>query len=299
MKKIFTFVFLLSAVVTFAHNGIISVEKSSKLNTTVKNDNVILPECWESMTQVAIYNWQNAEEEPTGWIFGTNAVGDKAVGQVFTNESTTMIEGAYFWIGSLAEDVGTENVVFSINEFADDAIGDIISSVTLPANELEAYMEEGQTPSDYTNAMYVEFDSPVEVTADFALVVDFSAVPYAAHGDGLGMVSNLLTDFACMAGQAYIMDTDDVWNVSTAVNEGLTSVIGMFPVEAGTADNYMVTFRVNMVDAITDHGFDPAEHNVFVTGDFADWTEPGQEGSVELTQESPAKEDVVILEEGF
>ncbi|TVQ17387.1 MAG: T9SS C-terminal target domain-containing protein [Bacteroidetes bacterium] len=58
----------------------------------------------------------------------------------------------------------------------------------------------------------------------------------------------------------------------------------------------MVTFRVNMAPAVAD-GFDAAVHNVFVTGTFTGWAEPGTEGSVELTLEAPAKEEHTFYED--
>ncbi|TVQ12116.1 MAG: hypothetical protein EA361_11590, partial [Bacteroidetes bacterium] len=254
MKKIFTFILVLFTVVSFAHNGGISLEKSSTLSTSQKSDGVILPECWENLTQIAYYRWTDADQNPLGWILGTNTYNDAAVAQVFVNNETLSIEGAYFWIAVVGP--GTGDIVFSINEIAGGSIGDVIASVSMPLAEVTAYMEEGLTPADFTNSMYVEFENLVEVTSDFALVVDFSAVVYSVHGDGVAIVSNHLTQ-PCNAGQVFIQDSDGDWSVTTAVNAALTMVAGMFPVavEPIPGDDFMVTFRVNMAPAVAD-GFD-------------------------------------------
>lgn len=298
MKKIFTIFLMLFTVVTFAHNGEISLEKSSALNNSQKSENVILPQCWDALTQVAFYRWTDADQNPLGWILGTNSYGDAAVAQVFENDATLTLAGAHFWIAVVGP--GSGDIIFSINEMADGSIGNVISSVTMPLSEVVAYMTDEVAPADYANSMYVEFENMVEVTSDFALVVDYSAVTYSAHGDGIAIVSNNLSE-PCEAGHVFIQDGDGVWNVSTDVNAALKFVSGMFPVIGQPSENHMVTFRVNMVEAVVAHDFDPAVHNVFVTGNFLDpeWPEPGTEGSVELTLEAPTKEDVVILEEGF
>lgn len=138
-------------------------------------------------------------------------------------------------------------------------------------------------------------DSPVTIDASLELWVS-SQVDDA--GDGL-FSSGMDTTIDDAVGYGNMVNLGTGWDILT----DLADIPGVFSLQAfvepaSPDENYMVTFRVNMSPALLD-GFDPAEHNVVVTGDFAGWTEPGQEGSVELTQESPAKEDVVILEEGF
>ncbi|MFN3555795.1 MAG: fasciclin domain-containing protein [Bacteroidales bacterium] len=228
MKRIFTFLLVLTTAISFAQRaGEVALEKSVELNVAPKNEQVILPQCWSTLTQVAFYRWTDANNNPIGWILGNNSFGDAAVAQAFVNENTIQVKGAYFWIAQIG--TGSQNIVFSINEFSNGAPGAVIASVTKPLNEVVAYMETGVTPANYVNAMYVEFDAPVEITSDFALVVDFSAVPYTAHGDGVVIVSNHLSQ-PCNAGQVFIKDSDGDWSVSTAVNAALTMVSGMFPV---------------------------------------------------------------------
>lgn len=76
----------------------------------------------------------------------------------------------------------------------------------------------------------------------------------------------------------------------TVVKPGFISVTGNFSVEnapvtipvhmQNDTQMYTVTFNLNMIYAPP--GFDPNEHTIYLTGDLNDWTEPGQEGSIEL-----------------
>lgn len=66
----------------------------------------------------------------------------------------------------------------------------------------------------------------------------------------------------------------------------------------GGDEGFTVTFNVNMGEA---EGFDPDAHEVWVTGNFTGWTEPQEEGSVQMTMVAPAKDgdEVVLIEENF
>lgn len=53
---------------------------------------------------------------------------------------------------------------------------------------------------------------------------------------------------------------------------------------------HTVTFNVNMETA---EGFDPGEHNVFLTGSFTGWAEPGTAGSIEMSLVEKAGEGII------
>ncbi len=58
-------------------------------------------------------------------------------------------------------------------------------------------------------------------------------------------------------------------------------------------EGHEVTFFVDMEDV---EGFDPHEHSVFVTGNFADWADPGTESSLELEWVDNTKSEIIFYE---
>lgn len=131
----------------------------------------------------------------------------------------------------------------------------------------------------------VMLDEPVAIDASLELWI---ATEIDDAGDGL--FSSGMDTSVDAIGFGNMVNLGTGWDILT----DLADIPGVFALQAYVepaepSDNYMVTFRVNMGPAVAD-GFDPETHNVVVTGDFAGWTEPGQEGSVEMTMEAPAKD---------
>ncbi len=138
-------------------------------------------------------------------------------------------------------------------------------------------------------------DEPVAIDASLELWI---ASEIDDAGDGF--FSSGMDTSVDAIGFGNMVNLGTGWDILT----DLAEIPGVFALQAFVepavpAETYMVTFRVDMAPAVAEAGFDPAVNNVFVTGSFTDWVEPGQEGSVEMTLETPAKEDIVILEEGF
>ena len=299
MKKTFTFfvAFFLLAAAGYAQKGgeidlprqlegrvVLARDQSSPKETVI-----LLPGLWEQVTQVGLYQWTN-NSVPVGWIFGNNAYGAVGAGSKFTVEAPKEVVGAYFWFGSVAE--GDEDIVIGIYGFADDAVGELIASVTVNLADITELVATGAEPGDYVDAFYVAFDTPVEVEGDFFMGFDASAVTYTAHGDGLGLVSSTQGGGGG-ASHGYILHINDGWEPATAWNAALVFDLAIFPVVP--AEGFDVTFNVDMTAV---EGFDPATHNVWLTGSMTGWAQPGTEGSVEMTRVTP-KEAEVVFEEHF
>ncbi|MBS4013423.1 MAG: choice-of-anchor J domain-containing protein [Bacteroidetes bacterium] len=299
MKKIFTLLLVFVAAITFAQRGAeISLQQEfDSQNTTVqiksadKENEVILPGNWAQVTTVGTYRWMNGDT-PMGWIFGNNGYGAVGAGAKFNATTPYQIVGAYFWFGAAA--AGASEITFSVYEFASDAVGDVIASKTLTLDDLWALPTSGASPSAYEDAFYFEFDAPVSVSGMYFLGFDASGVTWGAHGDGVGLGSNTIGSGGGGAGIAYILHTDDGWEPATAWNAALNLDLGIFPVVTyGPSDYHELTLIVNMTGAVAagDVTFDPAVHDVYVSGTFAGWAQPGSDEAFKL-------EPVVVAKEG-
>lgn len=295
MKKIFTMFLVLTAVVGFAQRGTefssppeLTGKVVSYVENTDKDTQVLLPGNWASVNQVGTYRWGTAEA-PLGWIFGNNSYGGIGAGAKFSVTGTIEVVGAYFWLSSAA--TADYDVVFGVYEFAAGAVGNLVASVTVARADLVVYATgTGITPSMYTNAFYVTFDTPVEVTGDFFLGFNAGDATYTTHGDGVALASAIIGQGGGGAGIAYILHTTDGWEPATDWNAGLDIDIGIFAVvqdPGGSGDGFTVTFNVDMNDV---DGFDPATDEVWVTGNFAGWSEPGLGNSVQMSLASAAKD---------
>ncbi len=295
MKKIFTLLLVIAFSVSFAQMGNIHLETKSGVSHATKDANgeILMPGDWATATQVGTYRWVDSEDDSIhlGWIFGNNTYGHQGSAMSFEVDAEMDIFGAYIWFG--AAEPGDGDIHFRVMAF-DGSIGDEIGSVSVPLDDIDELVTgEDVTPDMYDQAMYVEFDSPIVVDGDFAFVVDYGDVTWTAHGDGVGLASTVGTG----AGEAWIMDETGTWVMATEINPGLTFDVGIFPHVADDngedPDGYEVTFFADMEEA---EGFDPHEHRVFVTGNFADWAEPGTEGSLELEWVGKSRSDIIMYE---
>ena len=302
MKRIFTILLVLCATLSFAQKGsTLSIQEHFDSKAVVTHNNkavteaeVMLPGDWANVTEVAMYRWTN-DGNPMGWVFGNNTYGAYGAGVHFTTEEEVEIVGAYFWVGQIGS--GNADIKFCVYEFAEGAVGEEIACKTVALDQIQALTPTGATPSNYTNAFYVEFDEPVLVSGDFFVGVDASAVTFAAHGDGVGLVSGKIDAGGGGTGTAYIVDTTDGWTLASEWNEAVDLDLGIFPMvqEPSGSDAYSVIFNVDMTGV---EGFDPATDKVYLTGSFTGWTEPGEDGSIEMTRVT-SKEQAVYYEEGF
>ncbi len=293
MKKLFTIILVLAVFASFGQRtGIqadrmlsvpsIGLEKDAHLDT-------ILPGNWASATGAVTYTW-----EDMGYIFGTNGYDDAGYGQRFDVDEPYEIVKAIFWIGAKAGTTG--DVVFTIWDYSGSAPGDVLGSVTVSMADITA-------AENFADALVVEFDEPIMVTGNYLLGADISGLDAWADGSyGLGNVSSN-EDNGTQLGYAYVLEGTS-W--VPVLNYDVDVDIAIFPLvqSAGPSETYTVTFTVDMTGAIAPGGddpdvtFDPELHNVFVTGDFRDWAQPGSEGSLQLAPVA-GKSRATILEEGF
>ena len=305
MRKLFTFFVALVVMTTvgFAQKGG-QINLPSELEGKVslfqdraadKDTEILLPGLWDQVTQVGMYQWTDADDNPLGWIYGNNSNGGVGAGSKFNVATAKEVVGAYFWFGSVAD--ADADIVFGIYEFADEAVGDLIASVTVNLADITELPTTGLTPGDYVDAYYVTFDTPVAVQGDFFVGFDASDVTYTAHGDGLGLVSSHQSGGGG-AGHGYILHNVDGWELASVWNAALNFDLAVFPEvqDPGSAEGYTVTFNVDMNNA---EGFDPATHSVWVTGNFTGWAEPGTEGSVEMTLVGSKDTPPFTLSESF
>jgi hypothetical protein len=289
MKKIFTIVLVLSVFGSFGQRSgfhyenlipvpAIGMEKTNGLDT-------LLPGNWETATDATTYIWSD-EGVSLGYIFGTNDYGDLAYGQRFDVTEPYEIVRAIFWIGARLGTTG--NVIFTIWDFSGSAPGDVIASVTVPFIDVT-------DSEDFEGAFVVEFDAPVLVSGNYLIGVDLSEMDdFVLDAYGLGNVSST-EDNGTELGYAYVLEGTQ-W--VPVLNYDVDVDIAIFPIVQypDPVETFSVTFNVDMGGAT---GFDPEVHEVWLTGNFTGWTEPGQEGSVQLSPVPPTKSEEPILFEIF
>ncbi|MFO7873393.1 MAG: T9SS type A sorting domain-containing protein [Bacteroidales bacterium] len=279
---------------SFAQVGNISLEAKSGVSHTTKDENseVLMPGDWASANQVGTYQWVDEDENPIGWIFGNNTYGHQGGAMPFEVDEEMNIIGAYVWFGAVASEGG--DIHFRVMAY-DGSIGDEIGSVSVPIEDIvELATGEDVTPDMYDQSMYVEFEDPVAVDGEFAFVVDYGDIEWSSHGDGVGLTCTVGSG----AGEAMVMDENDDWLMATDLNAALVFDLGIFPhVEPadggnGDEDMHTVTLNVDMTDAVAvgDVAFDPDNHDVWVTGTFADWAEPGENPDFQMEPANVAKD---------
>ena len=179
---------------------------------------LLSPGNWENASAAFVYSWSDDNIEHPGYIFGTNAYGDEAYGQVFDVDGNFSISGAFFWIGARNGSAG--DVVFTIWDFDGENPGEVLGSKTIPLGEVEATEQLG-------DAMWVEFDQPVEVSGSFMIGADLSDLDDYVHEEyGLGHVSSEDGDGA-EAALAWIREAEDGW--VPVLTYGMDVDIAIFP----------------------------------------------------------------------
>jgi len=300
MKKIFTLLLVLIAAIGFAQKGaVISLPQELTGKVVVQdkaayNDTqTLLPGNWASVNQVGTYRWTDGQTPPTflGWIFGNNSYGAIGAGVKFNVPAEKEVVGAYFWFGAVG--AGDDDIVLGVYQFSAGLPGALIGSVTISLEDITAFATGGETPpgpNDYTNAFYVTFDTPILVNGDFFVGFDAGDVTWAEHGDGLGLASGVVNQGGGGAGIAYILHDEDGWEPATVWNAVLDLDLAIFPVvqDPGSGgDGFTVTFNVDLTGV---EGFDPADHEVWIAGNFLGWNEPGTGNSVQMQLVAPSKD---------
>ena len=235
-----------------------------------KNAFLIYPGNWDNAQGAATYYWVDGDVNK-GFIFGTNSFGDDAYGQIFRIDNSYIIHGAYYWIGERDGDEG--EVVFKVWNFSNGSTASVLGSKTIHMADIEK--------SEYSDeAFWVEFDEPIIVNSDFLIGADISDLdPFEEDVYGIGNVSTLNGDGAGAA-LALILE-DDQWR--PVLDYDMDVDIAIFPlVEYAVLS--AVTFNVDMSDAVAvgDVEFDPELHEVYITGDFTNWTIPGDNEAYKL-----------------
>ncbi len=179
---------------------------------------LLSPGNWDNASAAFVYSWSDDQIEHPGYIFGTNAYGDDAYAQVFDVDGNFSISGAFFWIGARH---GTEgDVVFTIWDFDGENPGDVLGSRTIPMGEVEATEELG-------DAMWVEFEEPVEVSGHFMIGADLADLDDYVHEEyGLGHVSSQDGDGE-EAALAWVREAEDGW--VPVLEFGMDVDIAIFP----------------------------------------------------------------------
>jgi len=144
----------------------------------------------------------------------------------------------------------------------------------------------------------VELPEPYAIDTDFQLWIGWDV---GDSGDGHFPAGNDgTTDHDGYANMIKMGDDPFVPITDLAEIDGMWSIQAFVaPADDDNGDDpetHEVTFNVDMATA---EGFDPDEHGVFVTGNFADWAEPGTEGSLELEWAGKARTVETIMYENF
>ena len=144
-----------------------------------------------------------------------------------------------------------------------------------------------------------------EIELEDAYEIDASEdLWYGIHIDTQGGFPAGCDDGPEVGGKGNMMIWQGDWVELTDLNDELTYNwnLGAYVLTGDDDENgddpetYEITFNVDMSTA---EGFDPDAHSVFVTGSFADWAEPGTEGSLELEWAGKARTAETIMYENF
>jgi parallel beta-helix repeat protein len=157
------------------------VQYESKFEPTLQRDSfwIEYPGNWLNSSGAVIYQINEGN-----YIIGTNTFGDLAKAQHFVVNKPYFIHGAFFWIGALNGNAG--QVHFDIWDYESKPAA-LIQRKTISVAQLNSMM----LPADPT---YIEFDTPVKVTKDYAIGIDLSDIGNTT----LGLVSSRNGDGAML-----------------------------------------------------------------------------------------------------
>ena len=260
---------------------------AESINDLKDNDDLffLYPGNWENAEAAATYVWEDGDVN-MGYMFGTNTYEDDAYGQVFRTDYSYIIHGAFFWIGERYGEHG--DVVFTVWNYSNGSVGSALVSKTISLADIIA-------SELFDEAFWVEFDQPVLVTSDFLIGADVSRLDsFEEDVYGFGNVSSLDGDGAG-AGLALILE-DGSWRPVLDYNMDVD--IAIFPlVEEAVLKS--VTFNVDMNEALIDGDFDPEQHDVYISGSFANWTTPGEAEAYKLSPTDAKNEKELVYTVAF
>jgi len=141
--------------------GDVRISGSAEFNNGGVRGQTLFPGNWLNASTTLVYINQGG-----GYINGTNNYGDLSKGEKFIVDKPYYIVGAFYIIGVLDGDQGAVN--FNIWDFSGGE-KNVIASKTLSV----PYIKQNMPPD---NQFYVEFDSPVLVTNDYLIGVEFSDI---------------------------------------------------------------------------------------------------------------------------
>jgi hypothetical protein len=201
-----------------------------------------------------------------GYVFGANGYHTTPNAQVFvtSEEKTYKVEGVIFWVGANALSDG--NLAVKVWNFVDSTFSTELVSLDVPFAQVTT-----TTPNESGDFYYaVMFDAPIEVADSFAIGFDVGN-----KANGFGLMSTKAGDGGVGAWQTY---NGNWYNVPALW--GLDIDMGLFALVSEKAPKISVTFNVDMNDAGLQNG-----DTVIVTGNFANWAEPGTDTTCFMTDE--------------
>ena len=237
-----------------------------------EHEEMLYPGNWTDDTEAVLGHWA----DDGGPIFGTNTYGDAGYGQIFEIDQEYHIDAAKFWIGSVAGETG--DVVFTIWDYADGSVGEVLGDKTIPLADINA-------SEDLENAFTVQFDEPVYVDGDFLIGADISDLN--AYDPDVYELANIHSDFGAGGGAGLALVLEGT-NWVTILNYDVDVDVAIFPILAeddAEEDIYTITFDAEEGDH---------EYKYFIVEDEPTWDLGEWEGDPnrELTVEA----DMVVDE---
>lgn len=179
MKKFYLLTVLVAFVsFTFAQRTAMIEKKYQKLEVSKTPTDTLIPASFATGSPT-LYKAAGG-----GYVVGTNSYGDLAKAQQFLVTSAYNVEGAVVWFGA-KEQIGTAGPI-SIKCYKNDGAGTAGSgAVTTAPGTVLGTIASSVDLIDTTAFNFYNFTTPINVTADYSIGVDFSTV----GDDTLGIVS--------------------------------------------------------------------------------------------------------------
>ncbi|HMN04977.1 MAG TPA: T9SS type A sorting domain-containing protein [Flavobacteriales bacterium] len=160
----------------------------------------------DESTSFVLYNAvSGANQDPAGFVFGTNTYGDKRKGRAFLSSGPTAVTGVLFWFGAAYDSGNNSNLIVDVHAMngngfvsgatdpvpTSEAPGAVLGSTTLPMSEIQA-------GSSFVLSV-AEFATPVGVNDYFGVSMNMTGlVPLdnsGTPGDSLGLVTTQEGEF--------------------------------------------------------------------------------------------------------
>jgi hypothetical protein len=175
-----------------------------------------------------------------GYICGNNSYGDLAKAQEFINSASINVIGCLFWAG--AKQINGTIGTILVNLYKMDSIGTTTLGYSQPCpgtvlSTVTRTMDLIDTSLNIANGLNaVDFASPISVTGNFALGLDFTYI----GDDTIGIVST--TDGDATTEHTFDKWADGAWSsMKAATDWGMSFDMFIYAVvdeEAGVNDNY-------------------------------------------------------------